>query len=75
MTEDREKEIDVALWTWVILPPHERREKYKDLMKVIRATADESFRDGVKSMLGALVIYKEGCQPKDVQHEADWLLE
>lgn len=48
MTEEQEKIIDVALWSWVILSPHERRDKYKDLMRVIRTVAAESRIEGIE---------------------------
>ena len=55
MTEEQEKIIDVALWSWVILSPHERRDKYKDLMRVIRTVAVEVWKEGIDEMLDAAI--------------------
>ena len=64
MTEEREKEIDVALWTWVVLPPHERRKKYKDITKLIRTIVTESRKEGFEE---ARLQYVEGqLKGKDI---------
>lgn len=61
MTEEQEKEIDVALWSWVILTPHERRRKYKGLMKLIRTVVAEARKEGYQQAIddaisGRLII-------------------